>query len=544
MKRDVNRHISDKVFTGVSGGAIILLCCVLLLVLTPMFVRGASAVLFYGTVEFRKMQLELPIFDRGDAEEVDAEVAQALDARQEAFDILARFREGLDTSILRDQAREMNRAYGDYLRTLNLDRAEYRARRQAVRDIRDGFEAALASSDNAVADELLLGVAEQLAAVDLGGTPAEGFVGLVEEYQEIVARMDLSKREQYAAALDEVQEALRGLFGPLPGEAIPPLAMNQYGATRWSRVKSELDNLLWAEEWREVTPGEPLEKVRIARTEQFAGTELADMFGLIENNIEAMMLPRFTFYWQYFIDDSTPGHYFGGVGPEILGTFLLTLIAMAFSVPLGIISAAYLVECAGDNVVIRVIRTCINTLAGVPSIVFGLFGLAFFVLFLLPVFGLGSQKSILAGGMTLAILVLPVIIRASEEAIRSVPRSYKEASLALGAGNFRTFVTVTLPAALPGILTGIILSLSRAAGETAPILFTGAVALGPIAKSILQPTRALSYGSYDMAVGDRLSALVPHQQYGMVMTLILLVLCLNVIAIVIRSKVSKKLRGY
>jgi phosphate transport system permease protein len=217
---------------------------------------------------------------------------------------------------------------------------------------------------------------------------------------------------------------------------------------------------------------------------------------------------------------------------------------MLFVVPFGVISAAYLVECASDNLVIRIIRMSINTLAGVPSIVFGLFGLAFFVLFFLPLFGAPSKGCILAASMTLAVLTLPVMIRASEEAIRGVPQTYKEASLALGASRFRTFVKVTLPAALPGILTGVILSLSRVAGETAPVLFTGAVALGPMPKSIFDPTRTLSYGSYDMAVGDKLAAMVPHNQFGMVVTLVLLILCLNAVAIVLRSRVFKKLAGH
>ena len=225
----------------------------------------------------------------------------------------------------------------------------------------------------------------------------------------------------------------------------------------------------------------------------------------------------------------------------MLGTLLLTLLAMCFSIPLGVISAAYLVEYAGDNVVVKIIRVCINTLAGVPSIVYGLFGLAFFVTYVT------KQPCILSASMTLALLVLPVIIRASEEAIRAVPQTYREAAMGLGAGKFRSFLTVTLPAAGPGILTGIILSLSRAAGETAPILFAGAVALGPIpnftGKWWLQPTRALSYGCHDITVGDRLAMMVPHKQFGMVMTLIGLVLCLNIVAIVIRSRMSKKLKG-
>ena len=155
-----------------------------------------------------------------------------------------------------------------------------------------------------------------------------------------------------------------------------------------------------------------------------------------------------------------------------------------------------------------------------------------------------SKKCILAASLTLAILTLPVMIRASDEAIRTVPQTYKEASLALGASGFRTFVTVTLPAALPGILTGVILSLSRIAGETAPILFTGAVAMGPMPKSFFDPTRTLSYGSYDMTVGDRISMMVPHNQYGMVVTLVILVLCLNALAIGLRSRVFKRLKGH
>jgi len=220
------------------------------------------------------------------------------------------------------------------------------------------------------------------------------------------------------------------------------------------------------------------------------------------------------------------------------------LLGMLVAIPLGITSAAYLVECASDNFVVRIIRMCINTLAGVPSIIFGLFGLAFFVLFLFPVLGFESKPCILAASLTLGVLTLPVMIRASEEAIRAVPQTYKEASLALGASRFKTFITVIFPAALPGILTGVILSLSRIAGETAPILFTGAVALGPIPKSIFDSTRTLSYGSYDMAVGDRLAMMVPHNQYGMVVTLVLLILGLNTAAIILRSRVFKKLKGH
>jgi phosphate transport system permease protein len=268
------------------------------------------------------------------------------------------------------------------------------------------------------------------------------------------------------------------------------------------------------------------------------------MFETIERDIEKMMNPRQVVYWQYFTDDSSVSHYLGGIGPEIVGTILLAVLCMAFAIPLGVTAAAYLTEFSREGPIMRGIRTCVNTLAGVPSIVFGLFGLAFFQIVVLPRFGMEPKASMLAGALTLSVLVLPVLIRASEEAIRAVPPTYKEAALSLGAGRLRAFVTVTLPAALPGILTGVILSLSRAAGETAPILFCCAVAytsgftVSPVGK-----VRTLTYGSYDLAQNDRLADLVPHMQFGMVMTLIGVVLLLNLVAIIIRSRIARKLRG-
>jgi phosphate transport system permease protein len=344
-----------------------------------------------------------------------------------------------------------------------------------------------------------------------------------------------------------VQDALGALFGPRPDEVRPPLVLDQYGATRWDMAEKGLARLLVAETWVQDRPGMPLRRVEVPREQQFAGTELAPLFPVVRERAAAMLRPRLTVYWRYFSDDSLSGHYFGGVGPEILGTLLVTVLAIAFALPLGVIAAAYLVECAGDSHAVRFIRTCINTLAGVPSIVFGLFGLAFFVIFLLPVFGLPRGSSIVAGGLTLGLLVLPIIIRASEEAIQAVPLAYKEAALALGATRLRAFVAVVLPAALPGILTGVILSVSRAAGETAPILFTAAVAVGPASwppwSSLAAPTRTLAYSTYHLAVGDRLAMLVPHNQFGMILTLVGLVLILNIAAILVRSRVARRLRG-
>jgi phosphate transport system permease protein len=171
-----------------------------------------------------------------------------------------------------------------------------------------------------------------------------------------------------------------------------------------------------------------------------------------------------------------------------------------------------------------------------------LFGLAFFI----NTLHVSHSKSVLAGSMTLAILVLPTVIRASEEAILSVPRTYKEAALSVGASRLRTIVTVILPAALPGILTGIVISMGRAAGETAPIIFTAAVSVGKPLKlwqTLTQGTPALPWNVYNIATEHAKVDEIRHVQYGMVLTLVLIVLVLNGVAIYLRARLSRKLKG-
>ena len=171
-------------------------------------------------------------------------------------------------------------------------------------------------------------------------------------------------------------------------------------------------------------------KVLVPRRQAFAGTRLEPLFPYLQQNLEAMLRPRRTFYWRFLTDESFDSHFFGGIWPEILGTFYLTLGAMLLAVPMGVIAAIYLTEYAAAGRLVSLLRTCISTLAGVPSIVFGLFGLAFFI----NTLHVSHSKSVLAGSLTLALLILPTIIRASEEAIRAVPHTYKEAALSLGAG--------------------------------------------------------------------------------------------------------------
>ena len=240
---------------------------------------------------------------------------------------------------------------------------------------------------------------------------------------------------------------------------------------------------------------------------------------------------NWTFLSQAPMDSMTKG----GILPCIVGTLCLSIGAIAVALPIGVASAIYLNEYARPGRIVRLIRLGINNLAGVPSVVFGLFGLAFFVVYL------EMGVSILAGSFTLGALTLPVIIGSTEEALRAVPDTYREASLGLGATKWQTIYRVVLPAALPGILTGTILGVSRAAGETAPIMFTAAVFYTPsLPTSIFDEIMTLPYHIYVLATaGTDIEATRPLQ-YGTALVLIVLVLGLNLIAIIYRSRLRKK----
>jgi phosphate transport system permease protein len=227
----------------------------------------------------------------------------------------------------------------------------------------------------------------------------------------------------------------------------------------------------------------------------------------------------------------------GGIMPAIVGTLYLTIGAIAVALPLGIVSAIYLTEYAKQGRWVRIIRIGVNCLAGVPSVVFGLFGLGFFVVFLK--FG----SSILAGSLTLGILILPTIIGASEEALKAVPQTFREASLALGVSKWQTISRIVLPSALPGILTGAILGVGRAAGETAPIMFTAAAFFtAALPKSIFDEVMALPYHIYVLATAGTNIEMTRPLQYGTALVLIALVLGIDLIAIVIRSSMRRKKR--
>lgn len=233
--------------------------------------------------------------------------------------------------------------------------------------------------------------------------------------------------------------------------------------------------------------------------------------------------------WEFLSTSPTEGMTSGGILPAIVGTVYLVIGSMIFALPLGIMSAIYTNEYAGNSWVVKFIRVMTNNLGGIPSIVFGLFGMVLFVN------TLGFGDSILSGSLTLGLLVLPLIIRTTEEALRAVPNSYRTGSLALGATKLQTIRKVVLPAALPNITTGVILSIGRVSGETAPILFTVAAYFLPkLPNSILDQAMALPYHLYVIATsGTDIEASRPIA-YGTALVLISIVLLMNLLATFLR----------
>ena len=239
--------------------------------------------------------------------------------------------------------------------------------------------------------------------------------------------------------------------------------------------------------------------------------------------------------WEFLTSAPTEGMTSGGIFPAIVGTMYLIIGSMIFAFPLGVMSAIYTNEYAGNSWIVKFIRVMTNNLGSIPSIVFGLFGMALFVN------TLGFGDSIIAGSLTLGLLVLPLIIRTTEEALKAVPDSYRTGSLALGATKLQTIRRVVLPAALPNITTGLILSIGRVSGETAPILFTVAAYFLPkLPESMYDQVMALPYHLYVIATsGTDIEASRPIA-YGTALVLIVIVLFMNILATVLRRYFGKK----
>ena len=275
-----------------------------------------------------------------------------------------------------------------------------------------------------------------------------------------------------------------------------------------------------------------LQTQKIAFTFLFLATLLIVVpVGLIVLEIIIKGLPAIN--WKFISDMPRQGMRAGGIFPAIVGTLYLVSGAIIFALPIGVLAAIYLSEYAKENLLTRIIKLAIVNLSGVPSVVYGLFGLALFVVF----FKFGV--SILSGSLTLGIMILPIIITTSREALESVPRSFREVSFSLGASKWQTIRHIVLPNAISGILTGTILGLGRAAGETAPILFTVAAFYLPrLPKSIFDQAMALPYHLY--VISTQVPNVDEKIRYGTAFVLLVMVLSMNLVAIIIRSKFRKK----
>ncbi|MCY1041410.1 phosphate ABC transporter permease PstA [Corallococcus sp. bb12-1] len=254
--------------------------------------------------------------------------------------------------------------------------------------------------------------------------------------------------------------------------------------------------------------------------------------------------------WKFLTESPTDGMMGGGIFPALFGTAALTLLMTVAVMPVGVLTAVYLHEYAPpDGKLARLVRVAVANLAGVPSIVFGLFGLGFFILFV----GRGldralgyeelhwAQPGILWASLTLAVLTLPVVIVSTEEALRAVPLDHRTASLALGATQSQTLARVVLPGALPGILTGAVLAISRGAGEVAPILFTGAAYFLPdLPSSLNSQFMHLGYHTYVLATQSPDVEATRPLLYATVMVLLLLTFALNLVAVLIRARTRRK----
>ena len=513
--RNPTRKLLDRSFSSLGIISILIMGITLLVILVPIFKQGSTAFVFKATVEHRRLLLER--FGRGDESEFRTEMSEVKNARQPVYDMIQRFearqQEDLDAllPVLSSLAQR--------------DDAIGRLVNRRINRI---------GADNPFMDNV--DTIQKLVGRLKGDSDSSSIEAEIQLIESAIEQIELKTE-----ALVELKETVQVLFGPVPGEPRPVLPRMQYGQTRWDRAEVKLGELLYAEKWDYTGEGMG-SKVLVPRVDLFRGTEIEPLFDYVRNHAVDMLHPRWTFYWGFLMDNPLDIHIFGGIFPELIGTIYLTLGAILFAVPIGIIAAVYFTEYAKPGRIVSFLRTCVSTLAGVPSIVFGMFGLAFFLnVCHLP-------KGVLAGSLTLSLLILPTVIRASEEAILAVPQTYKEAALSLGASRWHTIMTVILPAALPGILTGTVISMGRAAGETAPIIFTAAasvaatLSLNPL-ESWNQPTAALSWNIYNLSTEHEAANEIRHVQFGMVAVLISVVLLLNLFAIVLRARVSRKLKG-
>lgn len=561
------RKILDKSFTYVAYASLAVIALAILTFLAPIVYRGVGAVIFNATVEHEKFLIEN--LGRSPTKSDEERIKLSNKARAPLYEMMGKYESPSDTAFdakintAFDAAFEsMKKHSQELLSSLELKGAE-RGKRIAqisekiwadyIGEIdkassdakKDGTSFALIKvlkgQDERLADAVRREVAylnsiKKLNFMQKSLIRRNASAGIKKHIDAVVSELD-----EQNAAYKTFKEGIVKLLGQpdIKSKDAVNLLRQKYGQTRMDMARSALEDSVLTISVKAKDSGGAEYIKRVKTAEFFKGTKVGEMAEYIEENFDAMLQPHMTAYWGFFFDEPFDSNIFGGIWPMILGTFYLTLGSMIIAAPLGIAASIYFSEYSKGGKSVELLRICVGTLAGVPSIVFGLFGLAF----LINTVKISEGKSVLAGCITLALLILPTIIRSCEESLKAVPNSYREAALSLGANKWKAIRTVILPAALPSMLTGIIISMGRAAGETAPIIFTAATSTGAalaISEIFTQPTPALPWNIYNICSEHEMAERVSHVQYGMVLTLIGIVLLLNAIAIVIRARLQNR----
>jgi phosphate transport system permease protein len=388
--------------------------------------------------------------------------------------------------------------------------------------------------------------------------------------------------KETAAQISDRESQIARLYGPLndlerklAAARLPHNRATTAGAQRIARLEAEADSVRARIEPRvrtlheEIAARQELDRRRFAtieladgRTREIQLSHIARAWRPNQMSLGQKIAHYFSGLWTFVSERPREANTGGGIFPAIYGTVLMVLLMTLAVVPLGVVAALYLHEYAGDTWFVRVVRLAVNNLAGVPSIVFGVFGLGFFIYFVgagidraffseylpSPTFGTGG---ILWASLTLALLTVPVVIVATEEGLAAVPRAYREGSLALGATRFQTIRKIIIPHATPGILTGLILAVSRGAGEVAPLMLTGVVPLVsdyPISSAfpflhLERKFMHLGFHIYDVGFQSPNVEAVKPLVYSTTLVLIVLVVLLNTVAIILRNRLRARSKG-
>lgn len=561
------RKILDKSFTYVAYASLAVIALAILTFLAPIVYRGVGAVIFNATVEHEKFLIEN--LGRSPTKSDEERIKLSNEARAPLYEMMGKYESPSDTSFdakintAFDAAFESMKKHSQELLSSLEHKGAERGKRiaqisekiwadyigevdKASSDAKkDGTSFALIKvlkgQDERLADAVRREVAylnsiKKLNFMQKSLIRRNASAGVKKHIDAVVSELD-----EQNAAYKTFKEGIVKLLGQpdIKSKDAVNLLRQKYGQTRMDMARSALEDSVLTISVKAKDSGGAEYIKRVKTAEFFKGTKVGEMAEYIEENFDAMLQPHMTAYWGFFFDEPFDSNIFGGIWPMILGTFYLTLGSMIIAAPLGIAASIYFSEYSKGGKSVELLRICVGTLAGVPSIVFGLFGLAF----LINTVKISEGKSVLAGCVTLALLILPTIIRSCEESLKAVPNSYREAALSLGANKWKAIRTVILPAALPSMLTGIIISMGRAAGETAPIIFTAATSTGAalaISEIFTQPTPALPWNIYNICSEHEMAERVSHVQYGMVLTLIGIVLLLNAIAIVIRARLQNR----